>query len=204
MRSSKLITIRATQQQDLDIVVGVHLKSFQGFFLSFLGFAFLKEFYAGILRDATGIHYLAEIEGKIQGFVAGTTQPAGFYRRLLAQRWWAFGLAAQPAVFKNPRIVPRLLCAFQKSAENASLKDTATLMSIAVLPEAQGNGVGKALVEAFLFEAQRRGCRYVNLTTDAISNDAVNDFYQRQGFHLARKFETPEGRLMNEYMIALE
>jgi ribosomal protein S18 acetylase RimI-like enzyme len=204
MRSSKMINVRATQQQDLDNVVELHLKSFRGFFLSFLGPAFLKEFYGGILRDATGIHYLVEIEGNIQGFVAGTTQPAGFYRRLLAQRWWAFGLAALPAVLKNPRIVPRISRAFQKSEENASLMDTATLMSIAVLPESQGSGIGKALVEAFLVDAQRSGCRFVNLTTDAINNDAVNVFYQRQGFHLARKFETPEKRLMNEYEIRLE
>lgn len=199
-----MINVRAIQQQDLDIVVEVHLKSFRSFFLSFLGAAFLKEFYGGILRDATGIHYLAEIEGKIQGFVAGTTQPAGFYRRLLAQRWWAFGLAALPAAFKNPRIVPRLLRAFSKSAENASLRDTSTLMSIAVLPEAHSRGIGNALVEAFLAEAHQRGSRYVNLTTDALDNDAVNAFYQRQGFHLARKFESPEKRLMNEYMIAIE
>jgi ribosomal protein S18 acetylase RimI-like enzyme len=195
-----MINVRAIQQQDLDNVVEVHLKAFQGFFLSFLGFAFLKEFYAGILRDLTGIHYLAEIDGKIQGLVTGTTQPAGFYSRLLAQRWWAFGLAALPHVVKNPHIVPRLLRAFQKSAENASLKDTATLMSIAVLPEAQGGGMGKALVEAFLAEAHRRGCAYVNLTTDAVNNEAVNAFYRRQGFRLVRTFETPEKRLMNEYI----
>ena len=79
----------------------------------------------------------------------------------------------------------------------------ATLMSIAVLPEAQGHGAGKALVCAFLEEAARRGSKHVNLTTDRDSNDSTNRFYQKLGFRLHRTYTTPEGRAMNEYRIDL-
>ena len=40
---------------------------------------------------------------------------------------------------------------------------------------------------------------YINLETDAENNDAVNRFYVKNGFELARSYFSPEGREMNEY-----
>ena len=76
-------------------------------------------------------------------------------------------------------------------------------MSIAVLPEAQGKGIGQALVWAFLEEAAQRGLRQVDLTTDRDDNETTNRFYQNMGFVCERTFVTPEGRAMNEYVIGL-
>jgi ribosomal protein S18 acetylase RimI-like enzyme len=78
-----------------------------------------------------------------------------------------------------------------------------TLMSIAVLPETQGKGIGRKLVDAFLVEADRRGLKQVNLLTDKQDNNATNRFYQRYGFHVHRSYITPEGREINEYRIDL-
>ena len=66
---------------DVGAAVQVHLEGFTGFFLSFLGPAFLHELYAATIEDPDGIGLVAE-EGKgILGFVTGTAQPSGFYRR---------------------------------------------------------------------------------------------------------------------------
>ena len=77
-------------------------------------------------------------------------------------------------------------------------------MSIAVSPEFQGRGIGKQLVEAFCQELAARGEPAVCLTTDRDDNEAVNRFYQRLNFQLARSFITPEGRAMNEYVRNLQ
>lgn len=200
-RSSVTPPIRRMGSSDVPSVVQVHLESFYGFFLTFLGPSFLRELYAATLADPSGIGFVAEKEQGIYGFVAGTSQPAGFYQHLLRQRWWRFGVAAIPAILKNPLIVPRLLRAFRKPQESASQPDTGTLMSIAITPEAQGQGVGQALVETFLEEARRRGLKHVNLTTDRDNNDPGNHFYRKLGFRCSMSFITPEGRSMNEYMI---
>jgi ribosomal protein S18 acetylase RimI-like enzyme len=76
-------------------------------------------------------------------------------------------------------------------------------MSVAVAPEAQGRGLGQALVRAFLEEAADRGLKHVDLTTDKNNNDSVNQFYQRMRFRCSRTFVTSEGREMNEYVIDL-
>lgn len=200
-RRSDSPAIRKMRADDVPTVVQVHLKSFPGFFLTFLGAAFLRELYVATLADDDGIGIVAEDVNGIGGFVTGTAQPAGFYRRLLRQRWWRFGLAAVAPVLRRPSIIPRLLRAFSKPGHATHQEDRGTLMSIAVLPEIQGKGIGQALVRAFLAEAACKGLRQVDLTTDRIENEAANRFYQQMGFVCEQTYTTPEGRAMNEYVI---
>jgi GNAT superfamily N-acetyltransferase len=195
--------IRSMRLEDLNAVVDVHLNTFQNFFLSLLGQAFLKELYTGIVASPSGMAFVFEKESYIYGFIAGTDSPEGFYKRLLRQRWWRFGLASVLPVLRNPKIIPRLLGAFSRGEQNDIHEDCALLMSIAVDPEFQGQGIGKLLIDAFLNEAKNRGVSQVNLTTDKVYNDAVNAFYKRVGFRLNSSFVTPEGREMNEYIIDL-
>lgn|ERR1700682_4423437 len=203
------VSVRRMETRDVAAVVRVHLRSFPGFFLSFLGPSFLRQLYLGIVEDPSGIAFVTDsTDGDtvvgVGGFVAGTDQPEGFYRRLLQRRWWHFGLASAVPALRRPRIVPRLLRALtmpRRSGEHGA--DSALLMSIAVEPAGQGTGAGAALVEAFLDEARRRGRERVVLTTDAADNDAVNRFYLQRGFSIVRTLATPEGRQMNEYAISL-
>ena len=188
----------------IEQVVKVHLSSFPGFFLSFLGPRFLALYYRGICRAEEGIGFVfLNTAGEVAGFVAGSSNPRGFYTRLLKNDWLKFSLASVGAVFRKPSVVKRLARAFIHPAENPPGEDVAGLFSIGVLPELQGTGAGKILVRAFLDEAKKRGCRKGFLTTDRDNNDPVNAFYERLGFTVERQFETPEGRRMNEYWITI-
>lgn len=195
--------IRSAQLADVSVIVSVHLRSFPGFFLSFLGPSFLREIYTAALADLDGIGFVAEDGSGICGFVTGTAQPAGFYRRLLRQRWWRFARAAMLPAFRQPMIIPRLFRALSMLGQATQQEHRGTLTSIAVLPQAQGKGIGHSLVRAFLDEATRRGLRQVDLTTDHDNNEAANRFYQNLGFVCECTFTTPEGRIMNEYVISL-
>lgn len=184
--------------------VDIHLRAFQGFFLSYLGKNFLEEFYEGVIEDPTGIAYVVTDNQALVGFVAGSSRPKGFFGRLLKKRWFKFGFAALPALLSNPRIFPRLLRAVSMPNQELPHPNCGTLLSIAVDPERQGGGVGTMLVDAFLAESKARGLDAVNLTTDAVDNDKVNFFYEKMGFSLHRNYMTPEGRSMNEYIYYLE
>ena len=50
--------IRAGTTKDVSAIVGVHLRSFEGFFLSFLEPAFLGELYAAILANFSSIDFV--------------------------------------------------------------------------------------------------------------------------------------------------
>lgn len=196
--------IRNLKMCDVSNVVAVHISSFPGFFLSFLGSRFLSLFYSGICTAPEGIAFVyLDDAGVPAGFVAGTTNPGGFYSRLLKRDWLKFALASIVPVLKKPSVIVRVARAVSHPADNPIGDDVAGLFSIGVLPVLQGTGAGKKLVQAFLDEAKQRGCKSVFLTTDRDNNEAVNAFYAKLGFSIVRQYVTPEGRRMNEYWIKL-
>jgi len=196
--------VRKVTLQDIESIVDVHIESFPGFFLSALGAPFLRHFYAGIASAREGIAFVyLNDAGRPAGFVAGTSNPRGFYSRLLKRSWYKFAFASLVPILKKPAIATRIARALLHPSENPPGEDVTGLYSIGVLPELQGTGAGKKLVQAFLDEARGRGCRRVFLTTDHDKNDAVNAFYAGLGFSVERTFATPQGRKMNEYWITL-
>jgi len=197
------IIIHPMRPGDVAEVVRVHLISFPGYFLTFLGSDFLTLLYNNIQSDPLGTVLVASCDGQIQGFVAGVVQQSGFYRRLLNKQKWKFALAAVWPLFKKPSIAPRLLMALKRPAEAREASAEACLMSIAVRPEVEGQGVGKRLFAGLYREFAESGVPAICLTTDRDLNNRANRFYQKIGFELVRCFTTPEGRTLNEYVIHL-
>jgi ribosomal protein S18 acetylase RimI-like enzyme len=196
--------IRLMEVEYVPQVVKIHMKSFPGFFLTFLGDQFLSLYYSGICAAPEGIAYIyLDTAGVPAGFVAGTSDPRGFYSKLLRKDWIRFSFASLGAIFRRPLIVSRIARAVRHPSGNPAGKDVAGLYSIGVLPSLQGTGAGRKLTTAFLEEARRRGCSRVFLTTDRDGNAAANAFYRKMGFRLEREFATAEGRTMNEYWIVL-
>lgn len=186
----------------LGSVVDLHLRSFPGFFLSFLGKKFLSEFYRSYVSSESSIGLIAVDESTniVLGAVVGPLEPEGYFRRLVLRRWWAFALASLPAVVKRPAIVFRLFRAVHYRGDSPLGQSLALLSSIAVAPEAQGLGIGQELVKAWLQEVRCRGGQGAFLTTDAEANEAVNCFYQRLGWKLDCTFVTTQRRRMNRYV----
>ena len=199
-----IITLEA---RHLDPVVAVHMKAFPSFFLTFLGPRFLKEFYQSFIEDSAGIGFVGHdaSTGQVAGVVVGPLVPAGYFKRLLKRKWWAFCLASLTAVLKKPSVIRRLFRAvFYRGESPASTEGLALLSSIAVSPDVQAKGLGRLLVQAFLEEVKRRGGRGVFLTTDADNNEKVNLFYRKAGFSMESSYDTPEGRKMNRYILIFD
>jgi ribosomal protein S18 acetylase RimI-like enzyme len=190
------------QPEELEQVVDLHMKSFPGFFLSFLGPDFISLFYRSVSEDTEGILLVACTGGKIMGVSAAVENQGAFYRRMLSRKW-AFGRAALAAVLEKPAIVLRLLRALNKPVEVRDSVADACILSLAVLPSFRDQGFGEMLVDAVCRELTARNATAVCLMTDRMRNDAANRFYQRLGFRLARTYVTPEGRGMNEYLMRL-
>jgi ribosomal protein S18 acetylase RimI-like enzyme len=189
---------------DVEAVVKVHLSSFPGFFLSFLGPRFLSLFYLSICSAPEGIAFVYLNHASVPvGFVAGTSNPGGFYSSLLKREWYKFARASIIPILRKPSAIKRILRAVSHPSNNPIGDDVAGLFSIGIIPETQGVGAGRKLVTTFLISAKERGCNKAFLTTDRDDNDAVNAFYEKLGFKIIRQYVTPEGRRMNEYWISL-
>lgn len=184
---------------DVDSVANLHLQVFPDFFLSFLGYGFLRQYYMGIVQlNQYGL--VVRQENTILGFVVGIDCHASFYSRLLKSRGLGFAVTSIPAIIKKPSILPRLFRAFCKQAPKP--KDTIPtiqLTSIGVAPEVRGSGIGHRLMGEFSLFIFRKGFRRMILETDEENNESVCRFYQNEGFRILRKYHTPEGRKMIEF-----
>lgn len=188
----------------VDQVVRIHLESFRGFFLTFLGAKFLRHYYRGVIHEPNAVKLVAIEERKLSGFIVGTLNPSGFYSSLLKRAWLRFAVASIPALLRRPNNLPRLMRAFRRPGETLKDPKIAELSSIAVRPDFRGRGIGKRLVTSFIEECKRRGATKIYLTTDAEQNEHVNAFYKDMGFQVGRIFRTPEKRLMNEYWYEIQ
>jgi GNAT superfamily N-acetyltransferase len=190
---------------DAKALAGIHRRAFPDFFLSSLGEPFLTQLYRGFAEDSSAITVVVRDERGIPcGAAVGTTEPAGFYRRLVKLRWPGFVAASACAAITSPTTVPRLLRAISYRGELPSVGQWALLSSVCLDPSLQGSGVGRQLATTWLERARTMGVTHAFLTTDANDNDVINRFYIAQGWTLADELVTHEGRHMNRYTILLD
>lgn len=87
-----------------------------------------------------------------------------------------------------------------KAAED-SPPVVAVLTHVAVDPAAQGDGVGRRLVEAFVERARRAGAHEVRLITDAEGEAAP--FYRRLGWRSCGRRRAADGSEVEEFQLPL-
>jgi ribosomal protein S18 acetylase RimI-like enzyme len=194
--------IRPATPNDLPGIVIIHKQAFSNFFLTRLGDEFLRRYYALVLDYPAGVVLVSERHATLEGFVCGFVEPPEFYR-LMWRNKRAFVLPALPALIRHPSLATGVLRGVQRIQTSASKTPVRSceLSSIAVAPEAGGNGLGKALVQAFVKEALSMDAQYIYLTTDADGNESANALYRQVGFLYTRRFLQRKGRWMNEYVI---
>ncbi|MBN1872938.1 MAG: GNAT family N-acetyltransferase [Anaerolineae bacterium] len=196
--------LRKMQVSDIDQVVMIHLSSFPGFFLTFLGPRFLKLLYTYMVSSPEGVGYIyVNDKDEIVGFVCGSLQSSGFYEKFFRSQWFHVSVTLLEIIAHHPTVFSRIVWRALSPPQASVKPGNATLMSIAVHNEYQRKGIGRELVQEFLKGVQQFNIQKVNLTTDRDKNEHVNTFYQNLGFDIARSFMTPEGRWMNEYVIKL-
>lgn len=196
------VSISLATLSELGSVAGVHLSTFEGFFLESLGPRFLEELYRGFILDPSGLCLVAVEDSRVVGFVAGTTQPEQFFRRLLRRRWYAFVLAGATSFALHPiRVGKKFLSALRYRGEKpVGIPSAALLSSIGVTPSRKGIGIGKLLITAFCERVKASGTPIIVLSTDRDKNDAVNQFYLTNGFRLHSSYLKERSRWMNLYM----
>lgn len=183
----------------LDDVVKIHLDTFEGFFLTFMGRGFLTQMYGCyITHDASDI-LIAEEDGKTVGFLAYSTDMSSLYKYMIKHRLIPFGWYSAGAFFRKPKVFMRLIRAFLKPDEATREENYIELSSIGVSPDVKSKGIGTALIEEMKKHVDFSKYEYIKLETDAENNELANHFYVKNGFVLDREYETREGRKMNEY-----
>ncbi|MBM6931448.1 GNAT family N-acetyltransferase [[Clostridium] spiroforme] len=186
-------------KKELNDVVKIHMETFTGFFLTFLGKGFLTQMYKGFISHSSSGLIVAKCDNEIVGVLAYSEDLSSFYKYLIRTRLITFAWFSLWAVLRKPTTMIRLMRAFLKPSESIREEKYIELSSIGVNPKIKGQHIGTKMIDKLkeIFDSDQFA--YINLETDAEKNDGVNRFYVKNGFKLVRNFETVEGRKMNEY-----
>lgn len=180
-------------------IVDIHMKTFEGFFLTFLGKGFLKHLYKGFLKHNLSGMIVAQYEGNVVAFLAYSENLSGFYKYLIKKSLLPFAWYGMCAVIRKPIYIVRLLRAFLKPGESRRAEKYIELSSIGVDPEYKKHHIGSQLISKLKGMFCKKEFEYIKLETDAKDNDIANEFYIKNDFVLANSYFTYEGRKMNEY-----
>lgn len=121
------------------------------------------------------------------------------YQRILPQRYldklnhdrWSAMLHADPGawlgMFEDDRLIGTAMLGFPRQEGREGYGE---IISLHLLPEKEGMGHGRTLLEAALVQLQEQGCENVCLWVMCLNTHAVH-FYMHMGFH-------PTGRMLQE------
>lgn len=193
--------ITKTEKETVNNIVSIHLDTFQGFFLTFMGRGFLRLMYQSYVEYSNSGVLVALEDNKPIGFLAYSGDLSGLYKYMIKKRLIFFAWYSLGAFFRKPTVSMRLVRAFLKPSETKREERYIELASIGVDPKAKSKGVGSQLIEELKAKVKVdfNEYKYITLETDALNNEGANHFYQKNGFVLEREFETNEGRKMFEY-----
>lgn len=190
----KLRVVKLIESKSLAII---HAEAFKDFFLTSLGPNFLNTYYKSCIKSDEAIAICAIDENEnIIGISVGCLHSKGFHKRLIKQNLVAFMLQGIIILFTKPKAIIRLLTNLGKKADKNDTGNYAELLSIAVRPNNNGQGVGNELLKKFEEEAMNKGCLEIALTTDFEKNSKVLEFYKRNGYEIYYQFITFPNRKM--------
>lgn len=197
-----MVTIREVKSNEKELIneiVTIHLNTFTGFFLTFMGRGFLKQMYQSYCdHDESGL-LVAEEDGKALGFLAFSSNFSSLYKFMIKTRLIQFGWYSIGAFFRRPSAFMHIISAFLKPREAKREEKYVELSSIGVDPNVKSKGIGSKLIDALKDNVDFDKYAYINLETDAVDNEGAIHFYEKNGFVRERMFETDEGRKMYEY-----
>ena len=193
-----MISYRKSKVSDSNQIAKIHLKSFPNFFLTTLGYSFLKTYYTSCAKskEAISICAINNETKKILGFAVGCLNSKGFNKKLIYSNLGAYFYQTLILLFTKPVALIRLFKNLGKGNIESDKGNYAELLSIGVSPDQNGLGIGQHLLAKFENQVREKGINTITLTTDADSNDSVLRFYKKSGYKVYYDFITFPNRKM--------
>ena len=191
------MNVRKATSKDINSIVEIHMERFSSFFLTTLGKSFLKVFYRAFLKNP-GVLLVLEDEGSVKGFAAGSRDNRSFFKKLLKNNLFEFGMSGVRIFFTNPAALKRMATNAGRSEKNNLI--FAELLSIATLKNKKG--YGKILLDEFEKEIAKENKENlpISLTTDFDENDKAVQFYKDCDYKVKEIFESYQGRKMYRFI----
>lgn len=194
-----MVTVSEVTNKDIKKIVELHEKTFKDFFLTSLGSEFLELYYTSYLDRCDVICLCAKIDNEICGFTFGTIKPKDFHIKLLKDNFKEYLYVLIKIALLKPKSILRLIKNQSKNKKIEDQEEFAELMSIGVDPKQKKQGIGALLINNFEVVTKRLGLQIVKLTTDGKNNEAVVNFYKKNGYEIEYKFIAYPNREMIKF-----
>lgn len=156
----------------------------------------LADLFSLALRAEPGCLMVAEDEGQVVGYVLSSPEVRGLRRRAFRQGGWlrllwraltgAYGLT-----WRTLGIVRRDKLSFLRGCK-VGAEVNARVLSLGVLPDHQGRGIGRRLFEAGLQRLEDCGCERVRLEVRP-DNAPARRIYESSGFEARGSYRDSQG-----------
>lgn len=215
------VSIRQLNPIEAGFAARLHAEALPHGFFASLGERYLRAYYLSFLSSPHSCALMADLDGVPLGFVVGLLDPEAHRSFTIRRHGARLALQGGRALALHPRlgvdflstrlgrytkgIVRTLRPRFSRPSGDQHPRVTGrlgVLSHIAVVPDARGEGVGEALVAAFVQRARGAGVRRLQLLTLADGHGATS-FYDRLGW---RRLETllDAGQYYVKYELELE
>lgn len=183
--------LRPATSSDAAAVARLHMETIDTGFLSSLGVGFLRLLYRTLIKSDAGSVVVADADGVVVGFVAGTVDTGVFYREFIRRGFLGATIRLLPALTRVStwrRI--RETVRYGRSPEGTGVD--AELLSMAVAPSARRLGLGSSLVAALQDWFEASGVVAAKVVVGA-QNDSAISLYSRCGFDERREIQVHTG-----------
>jgi len=195
MPTPHLLPIAELHEQQISELADLHLRVMHSL-LTDLGPAFVDKYYHLASRDETMVGICATAEdSSMLGWVIGSPDPNRMNRRLRSEPLW-FLWQLSLALLRHPGLLVQLAASTRTSSAPLG-EGTLELTYLGVDSSARGQGLGRALLLAFLESARKLGFNKVGLSVET-DNEAARAVYSQAGFTVVNTFR--EGRYNRQRM----
>lgn len=215
------VRVRPASRADLAATAGLHRQRLPRGFFARLGPAFLGRYHASFAASPRAVLLVAEQDGRVAGFLAGTVHNAEHYRFVLRRQPVGLVTSAGAALVRDRdlacefartrlrRYARAVLRQARSRATGGSATDdgavfrgpVAVLTHVAVAEHAAGSGCGRALVGRFVAVAAAAGASEVRLITATDGGGPA--FYRRLGWYSRGERRGADGSLVEEFALSL-
>lgn len=190
-----MMTISLAEKGDALAVAGIHKTEISSGFLSSLSIAFLSRFYLALVQSPVSFCVVAKENGKVIGFVAGTTNLNTFHKYFLAHYFFQSCIILLPKIFSSFKKVLETLL-YSKKKESLP---KAELLTIAITKQFQGQGLGRLMLAPFIAEMKKRKIAIFKVVVGEELKPAIK-FYEKNNFKFVKSVSIHGKALSRAYV----
>ena len=189
--------IKKMEKQNLAECARLHYSSIKNSFLCDIGYFFIKKIYAGIVKSADCAGYIYLDNSEIVGFITGSKNTGKFMRNMILKNFLFFAPYVGLKILIKPHLIKKVFETLFYSKKSGADNTKAELVSIVVMSNQRGKGIGKKLFnELVLFFKANNISKFKVMVGK--NNTGANKFYESLGFNFSSTFNL-YGQDMNIY-----